>query len=89
MKKMITVLCLAAAPVLFAQEKASQASLKQNTTTEQEAKEKEKANQVEAQKKAEAEKKVAAEKKAKKEKSEIKATERKATNKDQKAKSLK
>ena len=92
MKKIITVLCLAVAPVLFAQEKAAQATLKQDTQSEQKVKEQKKADQIEAQKRAEADKKAAAETKQSKEakKSEIKATEnRRAANKGETAKSLK
>lgn len=89
MKKLITIMSLAVAPVLFAQEKAQKASIKNDVKTEQQLKEQKKSDQIEAQKKAEADKKAAAENKQAK-KSEIKATEKRTTSQNgQKAQSLK
>lgn len=56
MKKVITIVCLAAAPIIFAQEKAAKLSEAKQVNTEQVTKEQKKAQQVEANKKAEAEK---------------------------------
>ncbi len=57
MKKLITIMCIAAAPVLFAQAKSMKSEANSQTVkTEQEAKKQNHAAKVEKQKKAEAEK---------------------------------
>lgn len=56
MKKVITIMCVAAAPILFAQEKSLKASANESIKTEQQAKQEKKANHLESKKKVEAEK---------------------------------
>lgn len=58
MKKVITIMCLAAAPILFAQEKSLKASTKENVQVEQQNKKEIKAQEKEAKKKIEAEQKA-------------------------------